>query len=65
MNGRQPLRVTAGRAPGREADPPCRRDFPRGVRRRQLRYHEDVDDGLEHTPRAFLGLLQGENKVGD
>ena len=27
----------------------------------RLRYREDVVEGLEHTPRAFIGLLQGEN----
>ena len=27
----------------------------------RLRYREDVVAGLEHTPRAFIGLLQGEN----
>jgi len=27
----------------------------------KLRYHETVADGLEAAPRAFLGLLRGEN----
>jgi NADPH-dependent curcumin reductase CurA len=27
-----------------------------------LRYREDVVDGLEHAPRAFIGLLRGENR---
>ena len=27
----------------------------------RLRYREDVVAGLEHAPRAFIGLLQGEN----
>ena len=36
-----------------------------------IRYREDVTEGLEHAPRAFIGLLRGENqgkalvKVGD
>jgi NADPH-dependent curcumin reductase CurA len=28
----------------------------------RLRYREDVTDGLEHAPRAFIGLLRGENR---
>ena len=27
-----------------------------------LRYREDVTDGLEHAPRAFIGMLNGENR---
>jgi NADPH-dependent curcumin reductase CurA len=27
-----------------------------------LRYREDVTEGLEHAPRAFIGLLNGENR---
>jgi NADPH-dependent curcumin reductase CurA len=36
-----------------------------------LRYREDVTEGLENAPKAFIGMLQGENrgkalvKVGD
>jgi NADPH-dependent curcumin reductase CurA len=28
----------------------------------RLRYREDVVEGLEHAPRAFIGLLRGENR---
>ena len=28
----------------------------------RLRYREDVAEGLEHAPRAFIGLLRGENR---
>jgi len=28
----------------------------------KLRYREDVVEGLEHAPRAFIGLLRGENR---
>jgi NADPH-dependent curcumin reductase len=28
----------------------------------QLRYREDVVEGLERAPRAFIGLLRGENR---
>ena len=28
----------------------------------RLRYREDVVDGLENAPRAFIGLLRGENR---
>ncbi|CUX16752.1 putative NADP-dependent oxidoreductase yncb [Agrobacterium tumefaciens str. Cherry 2E-2-2] len=29
--------------------------------RGQLRYREDIVDGLENAPEAFIGLLQGRN----
>ncbi|MGI9112620.1 MAG: NADP-dependent oxidoreductase [Gaiellaceae bacterium] len=32
------------------------------LREGRLRYREDVTDGLEHAPRAFIGLLNGENR---
>ncbi len=28
----------------------------------RLVYREDVTEGLEHAPRAFIGMLQGENR---
>ncbi len=28
----------------------------------KLRYTEDVTDGLENAPRAFIGMLNGENR---
>jgi NADPH-dependent curcumin reductase CurA len=28
----------------------------------RLRYREDVVEGLERAPRAFIGLLRGENR---
>jgi len=28
----------------------------------RLRYREDVTDGLENAPRAFIGMLRGENR---
>ena len=27
----------------------------------QIKYRENVTDGIENAPQAFLGLLQGEN----
>jgi hypothetical protein len=43
--------------------------FPEGLRRLggwladgKLRYREDVTEGLENAPRAFMGLLHGENR---
>jgi NADPH-dependent curcumin reductase CurA len=27
----------------------------------RIKYHEDVVDGLEKAPEAFIGLLQGKN----
>jgi NADPH-dependent curcumin reductase CurA len=32
------------------------------LRRGDLRYREDVVEGLERAPRAFIGLLRGENR---
>lgn len=31
------------------------------LREGKLRYREDIMDGLENAPRAFIGLLQGKN----
>ena len=36
-------------------------DVGRWVRDGRLRYREDVRDGLENAPAAFMGLLEGEN----
>jgi NADPH-dependent curcumin reductase len=33
----------------------------RWIREGRIRYREDIRDGLENAPAAFLGLLQGEN----
>ena len=27
----------------------------------KIKYREDIVEGLEHAPKAFIGLLQGEN----
>jgi NADPH-dependent curcumin reductase CurA len=37
------------------------RDAGEWVRSGRLKYREDVADGLEQAPAAFLGLLQGKN----
>jgi NADPH:quinone reductase len=34
----------------------------RWVRDGEIRYREDVVDGIERAPRAFIGLLRGENR---
>jgi NADPH-dependent curcumin reductase CurA len=31
------------------------------IREGKIRYREDIVQGLEIAPRAFIGLLQGEN----
>jgi NADPH-dependent curcumin reductase CurA len=31
------------------------------LREGRIKYREDVVDGLEHAPQAFIGLLRGEN----
>jgi len=28
---------------------------------RRIRYREDITDGLENAPAAFIGMLQGRN----
>ena len=46
-------------------------DVGRWVREGRIKYREDVVDGLENAPAAFIGLLQGKNfgkmlvKVGE
>ena len=30
-------------------------------RKGQIRYREDIVDGLESAPEAFIGLLRGKN----
>ena len=55
--------------PDREAD--FLRDVSGWLREGKVRYREDIVEGLEHAPRAFLGLFRGENfgklivRVGD
>ncbi len=31
------------------------------VRSGAIKYKEDIIDGIENTPRAFIGMLRGEN----
>jgi len=38
-----------------------RRDVSEWVHSGRLKYREDVVEGLENAPAAFLGLLQGKN----
>ena len=37
------------------------RDMLQWLREGKVRYREDIVQGLENAPRAFIGLLQGEN----
>ena len=37
------------------------RDMSQWVREGKVKYREDVVEGLENAPQAFLGLLQGKN----
>jgi NADPH-dependent curcumin reductase len=37
------------------------RDIGAWLRAGQIRYKEDVTDGLEHAPEAFIGMLKGRN----
>ena len=49
--------------------PQFSKKFPEGIRQMaewfkegKMNYREDIMDGLEHTPRAFIRMLNGENK---
>lgn len=44
-----------------EEYPGAIRQLSEWVRAGKLRYREDVVDGLENAPRAFIGMLRGEN----
>jgi NADPH-dependent curcumin reductase CurA len=37
------------------------RDVGEWVSNGRIKYREDIVDGLENAPAAFLGLLQGKN----
>ncbi|HXW27668.1 MAG TPA: zinc-binding dehydrogenase, partial [Xanthobacteraceae bacterium] len=37
------------------------RDVAQWLREGKIRYREDVVEGLENAPQAFIGLLQGKN----
>ena len=45
--------------PEREAD--FLRDVSGWLKEGKIKYREDIVDGLENAPRAFLGLFRGEN----
>jgi NADPH-dependent curcumin reductase CurA len=36
-------------------------DVSQWLRAGKLKYKEDIVEGLENAPQAFIGLLQGEN----
>jgi NADPH-dependent curcumin reductase CurA len=37
------------------------RDMPQWIKEGRIKYREDVTDGLENAPQAFIGLLKGKN----
>lgn len=37
------------------------RDVPQWVKEGRIKYREDIADGLENAPQAFMGLLNGKN----
>ena len=41
--------------------PGAREELTTLVASEKLRYRETIADGLENAPRAFLGMLRGEN----
>ena len=36
--------------------------FGRWVAEGKIRWREDVTDGIENAPRAFIGMLNGANR---
>ena len=44
-----------------EQEPAFRRDMAQWIREGKVKYREDVVDGLEAAPQAFIGLLKGKN----
>jgi NADPH-dependent curcumin reductase CurA len=40
---------------------PALRQMGDWVRSGRLKYKEDIVEGIENAPRAFIGLLRGEN----
>ncbi len=41
--------------------PVALRTLARWVKAGNIKYREDIIEGLENAPRAFLGLMQGKN----
>jgi NADPH-dependent curcumin reductase CurA len=41
--------------------PEALKELAQGVRDGKIKYRESVTEGLENAPRAFIGLLKGEN----
>ncbi|HYM03174.1 MAG TPA: NADP-dependent oxidoreductase, partial [Stellaceae bacterium] len=41
--------------------PVALKELADGVRAGKIKYRETVTQGLENAPRAFIGLLKGEN----
>ena len=37
------------------------RDVSTWIREGKIKYREDIAEGIENAPRAFIGLLRGEN----
>src|SRR5216683_2824725 len=37
------------------------REVGAGIREGRIRYREDIVDGLEKAPEAFIGMLDGQN----
>jgi NADPH-dependent curcumin reductase CurA len=40
---------------------PARRQIGEWVKSGKIKYREDIADGIDKTPRAFIGMLRGEN----
>ena len=41
--------------------PPALRQMGEWVRSGKIKYREDVVQGIDKAPRAFIGMLRGEN----
>jgi NADPH-dependent curcumin reductase CurA len=40
---------------------PAMRQMGEWIKSGKLKYREDIVDGIDNAPRAFIGLLRGEN----
>jgi len=40
---------------------PALREMAQWVKEGKLKYHETITEGIENAPRAFIGMLKGEN----
>ena len=45
-----------------ERYPEGMRQMAQWIQEGKIKYHETISEGLENTPKAFIGMLNGQNK---